>query len=141
MSGKLTDEQIAQEEAFMKGVPRFNIGAFFLPPIWGPAHGIWITILYYPAWLVADNLFYAAFISPSIMSIAAAVTVFVLLLAVTIAFAILAQPYAWHRAHDKGKTKEQYLAAEKKWAVVCVIVGIVLIALATIYNVGFRTEV
>lgn len=141
MPRALTDEQIKQEESFMKGVPRFNIGAFFLPPIWGPAHGLWITILYYPAWLLADNLFYAAYSDPSAMSIVLAVTVMVVLLAVTILFAILAQPYAWHRAHDKGKTKEQYLAAERKWAVVSVIVGIALIALATIYNTQFRTEI
>ena len=50
---ELTDEQIAQEEKFLEGIPRLNIGALFLPPIWGPAHGIWITILWYPVWLFA----------------------------------------------------------------------------------------
>ena len=57
---ELTDEQIAQEEKFLKGIPRVNVGALFLPPIWGPAHGIWITILWYPIWLFADTTFYAA---------------------------------------------------------------------------------
>ena len=38
---ELTDEQIAAEERFLEGIPRWNIGALFLPPIWGPAHGFW----------------------------------------------------------------------------------------------------
>ena len=61
----LTDEQIAQEDAFLKGLPRLNIGALLMPPIWGPAHGFWVTILYYPAWLLADNVFYAAAQEPT----------------------------------------------------------------------------
>ena len=56
---ELTDEQIAREERFLEGIPRLNIGALFLPPIWGPAHGMWATILFYPIWLFADNTFYA----------------------------------------------------------------------------------
>ena len=69
---ELTDEQIAQEEKFLKGIPRVNVGALFLPPIWGPAHGIWITILWYPIWLFADNTFYAAFTERSALSIVVA---------------------------------------------------------------------
>ena len=46
---QLTDEEIAREDEFLKGLPRFNIGAFLLPPIWGAAHGFWVTILFYPA--------------------------------------------------------------------------------------------
>ena len=58
---ELTDEQIAREEKFLEGIPRLNIGALFLPPIWGPAHGMWAAILFYPIWLFADNMFYAAY--------------------------------------------------------------------------------
>ena len=43
---ELTDEQIAREEKFLEGIPRLNIGALFLPPIWGPAHGMWAAILF-----------------------------------------------------------------------------------------------
>ncbi|MEG0459959.1 MAG: viscotoxin-A3, partial [Gordonibacter sp.] len=60
MPAGLTDEQIANEERFLEGIPRLNIGALFLPPIWGPAHGFWASILFYPVWLFADNTFYAA---------------------------------------------------------------------------------
>ena len=43
---ELTDEQIAREEKFLEGIPRLNIGALFLPPIWGPAHGMWAAKAY-----------------------------------------------------------------------------------------------
>ena len=43
---ELTDEQIAREEEFLSGMPPLNVGALFLPPIWGPAHGMWATILF-----------------------------------------------------------------------------------------------
>ena len=57
MARELTDEEIAREEKFLKGVPRVNIGALFLPPIWGPAHGMWAAILFYPIWLFAITPF------------------------------------------------------------------------------------
>ena len=40
MGEPLTDEQIAEEEKFLAGLPRVNLGALFLAPVWGPAHGI-----------------------------------------------------------------------------------------------------
>lgn len=55
------------EEISLEGLPPLNLGALFMPPIWGPAHGIWITILYYPAWLLIDNLFYGVYEIPSLL--------------------------------------------------------------------------
>ncbi|WP_165170931.1 viscotoxin-A3 [Adlercreutzia sp. ZJ242] len=134
----LTDEQIKEEEKFLKGLPRFNVGAFFLPPIWGPAHGIWVSILFYPIWLFADNSFYAAYANPSVLSIALALVVFVSLVAGTVAFAIVGQPFAAHRAERLGVSRETYLRREKMWAVGCVIAGAVMLALATYYNLAIR---
>lgn len=138
---ELTDEQIAAEEAFMKGVPRVNIGALVMPGIWGPAHGLWACILFYPIWLFADNTFYAAWSQPSPLSLILAAVVFALLLALQIVFGILSQPYAWHRAAAAGKTKEKYLAQQKIWAVAMVAVGAVFIVVATYYNVVMRPVV
>ena len=45
----LTDEQIAEEEKFLRGLPRVNVGALFLAPVWGPAHGIWAAFLFFGA--------------------------------------------------------------------------------------------
>ena len=43
---ELTDQQIAEEEEFLKGLPRVNIGALAMPGIWGPCHGFWVCILF-----------------------------------------------------------------------------------------------
>lgn len=138
---ELTDEEIAQEQRFLKGIPRVNVGALFLPPIWGPAHGLWVTIIFYPAWLLADNTFYGAFVERTPLAIALAVAVFVILAAVTVGFSIVAQPYAAHRCAARGMTKEEYLARQRKWAVASVIVGVAMLAFATYYNLAIRTEV
>lgn len=134
----LTDEQIKEEERFLEGLPRFNVGAFFLPPIWGPGHGMWVTILFYPIWLFADNMFYAAFENPSVMSIALALIVFVTLTAGTVAFAIVSQPFAAHRAERMGVDRETYLRREKRWTIGCVIGGAIMLVLATYYNLAIR---
>ncbi len=135
---ELTDEQIAQEDEFLKDVPRLNIGALFLPPIWGPAHGIWATILFYPLWLFADNVFYAAFSQRTVLSIVVAVLVFVSLTAGTVVFAILSQPFAAHRAASRGVSKQVYLHRERIWALASVIAGCAMIAAATYYNLAVR---
>lgn len=135
---ELTDEQIAREEEFLSGIPFLNIGAFFLPPIWGPAHGMWATILFYPIWLFADNMFYAAWAERSPLSIVVAFVVGVVLVLLTLAFARLGQPFAAHRAASRGVGKEEYLKRERIWAVVCVVVGCAMLATATYYNLAIR---
>lgn len=136
---KPTPEQIAAARArLMKGVPSLNIGALFMPAIWGPAHGIWITILYYPIWLLADNMFYGVYTDPRPITIVFAVLGVIALAGVTIAFARAAQQQGLLRALERGKTKEQYLESEKKWAVAMVIVAIIFLAAATYYNLVIR---
>lgn len=122
----------------MRNVPRLNIGALMLPPIWGPAHGFWITILFYPAWLFADNSFYAAYTNPSPLSIGLALAVFAILLGLTVAFAVVSQPFAAHRAVARGMSKEAYLRRERAWAVACALVGLALIGGATYFNLFMR---
>ena len=107
---ELTDEQIAREEEFLSGMPRVNLGALFLPPVWGAAHGLWVAILFYPLWLVADNCFYGAFANPSPLSIGRALIVLV----------------------------SQYLRRQRVWAVVSIIVGVAMVAAATYYNLEIR---
>jgi hypothetical protein len=138
---ELTDEQIAREERFLEGIPRLNIGALFLPPIWGPAHGMWATTLFYPIWLFADNTFYAAFTERTPLAIVIATLVFLTLTAGTVAFAILGQPFAAHRAASLGQDKEAYLKRERIWGIVCVAAGVVMLAAATYYNLVIRPTV
>lgn len=125
-------------EELMKGLLPINLGALFMPPIWGPANGIWITILYYPLWLFADNLFYEAFTNPAPLSVAFSIIVAILLAAVTIVFARVSQGYACERAINMGKTKEWYIKRQRVWAIAMGILAIVMIALATYYNLAIR---
>ncbi len=136
----LTDEQIKQEKKFLEGIPRVNIGAFLMPPLWGPVHGFWATVLFYPLWLFVDNLLYAVYTNPSPAFVALALIVLVLLAAGTLAFAIVSQPIAYHRAAAKGVSKEKYLKQQKIWAVVCAVIGVCMLAFATYYNLEIRTE-
>ena len=136
---QLTDEQIAREEEFLKGIPRVNLAALLVPPIWGPCHGIWVTILWYPIWLFADNIFYAAYSQQTILSFVIAVIVGICLLALTVFFAIVSQPFAAHRAAERGRTKEEYLKRERIWALVCAVIGLGFIAFATYYNLVMRS--
>ncbi len=135
---ELTDKQIAEEEKFLKGIPRVNIGALLMPGIWGPAHGYWICILFYPLYLFADNLFYAAYSGGEAWVIALAVIVGILLLAVHIGFSLVSGPISAHRSADKGVSRETYLKRERIWAVVSAILAIVALAWATYYNLGVR---
>ena len=99
-------------------------------------YGMWATILFYPIWLFADNMFYAAYAEPTALSLTVAVVVFLTLTAGTVAFARLGQPVAAHRAALRGGDKATYLRREKVWAVVCVVVGCLMLAAATYYNLS-----
>lgn len=138
------DQEAAEEqEALLKelsfeGLPPINLGALFMPPIWGPAHGIWITILYYPAWLFIDNLFYSVYTNPQPLTIVLAIIAGLILAGVTIVFARVSQMFALHRDLKNGKTKEQYRKRQVKWAVAMAILAAVMLALATYYNLVIR---
>ena len=95
-------------------------------------------MLFYPLWLVADNLFFAAYTERTFFSIAIALVVFISLLLGTIAFSLIGQPLAAHRAAAQGLDKPTYLRRQKVWAVVSVVVGLIMIASATYYNLFLR---
>ena len=135
---ELTDEQIAEEEAFLKGLPRVNIGALLMPGVWGPAHGFWICILFYPLYIFVDNLLFGAWRNPQAWSIALAVIAAVILLGVCIAFSLISQPVSAHRAAAKGVSRETYLRRERIWAVISVLLAIAALAWATYYNLNVR---
>lgn len=135
---ELTDEQIAREREFLEGIPRINIGALLIPPIWGPAHGFWASILFYPVWMFADNIFYAAVTERTPLSIALAVAVLATLVVGSVAFSLIGQPFAAHRAAGMGRGKEEYLRRERIWAFAGAAVALVVVALATYYNLVVR---
>ena len=134
----LTAEEVIREDEFMEGIPRFNLAAFLLPPVWGPAHGIWITILFYPIWMFVDNCLYGAYTNRAPWTIVMAAVVVVSLAVATYLFAMVAGPMSAHRAAEMGVAKETYIRRQRIWAVVCVILAVVMLGLATYYNLAIR---
>ena len=129
------------EEISLEGLPPLNLGALFMAPIWGPAHGIWITILYYPAWLLIDNLFYGVYENPQPLTITLAVIAGLILAGVTIVFARASQVYALRRDLSRGKTKEQYRKRQVIWAITMGILAAVMLGAATYYNLVIRPTI
>ena len=112
-----------------------------MPPVWGAANGIWLAILYFPAWLLADNLFYSVYLDPRPLTVGLSIVAALVLAFATIVFARAGQGYACQRALSMGKTKEQYLKSQKKWAVAMVLVAVIMIVAATYYNLVIRPTV
>ncbi|MBB3170531.1 viscotoxin-A3 [Parvibacter caecicola] len=137
-TGGLTDEQIAQEKKFMEGLPRMNWGALLLAPIWGPAHGMWATFLYYPLWIFVDNCVFAAVQQPTPLSVSVAVLLSVVTVGSCVAFGIVSQPLAAHRAERLGVSRATYLKRERIWAVAGAVGAVAVLALATWYNLSMR---
>ncbi len=134
----LTDAEIARENEFLKGLPRVNWGALLLAPIWGPAHGIWATILYYPLWIFVDNCILGAVNDPTPVTILGATLLTVITVASCVVFGIVSQPLAAHRVESLGVNRATYLKREKIWAVVGVLGALAVLALATWYNLNMR---
>lgn len=133
-----TDREVEKVSEYLEGLPKLSIGALFLPPIWGCAQGIWATILWYPLWVLADNVFFAWYSLHSVLATVIGVVVLVGLTAGTVLFARVSAPYAALRALRKGKTKEQFQRSERIWAVASVVAGVAMIAFATYYNLCVR---
>ena len=89
-------------------------------------------------WLFADNIFYAAVTERTPLSIALAVAVLATLVVGSVAFSLIGQPFAAHRAAGMGRGKEEYLRRERIWAFAGAAVALVVVALATYYNLVVR---
>ena len=118
-------------------MPRVNLGALFMPALWGPAHGQWAMILFYPVWLFLDNVIYGAVTSPTPLSVILAVAMGLLTAAFTVLYAVRANVYGYQRVAAE-KTPEEYLATERKWSVLFVAIGCAFLAFATWYNLAVR---
>lgn len=127
ISGKILlagDEPVPQ-------LPRFNWGAFALPPVWGPAHGQWVGVFFLPIWLFADSAIAAA----GRNGFTAVMGVFVAIgtLAFQAFFAKRANGVAWRRVCDRVSVKE-FARRERVWAYACVPVGVALLGWAFYYR-------
>lgn len=116
-------------------IPRFNWGAFLMPPIWGAGHGQVFAVVVYPMWLMVDNLLWAALHGRASMALA------VLALAGTLAFMFFyarTANYVGYMRVLASKSPDEYCAAERRWAVACAVIAVFMVAFATWYNLTVR---
>lgn len=114
-------------------LPRFGLGAFLLTPIWAPAHGFWIAVLLYPAWVFVDSLFRQAYLQQTAWSWVVAALICLATVGVSAWIAVSGQRNAYLRVAGKVPLKT-YLARERIWNILSVPVAIAVLAFATYYN-------
>lgn len=116
-------------------IPAFNWGAFLMPPIWGAGHGQVFAVVLYPAWLMVDNLLWAALHGQGnpVLAIAA--------LAGTLAFMFFYARMANYVGYLRvigTKSPEQYVAGERKWTIAMALLAAAMVVFATWYNLMIR---
>lgn len=126
------------EDEPLPHMPAMNWGALFMPALWGPVHGQWYMILFYPLWLVLDNLIYGALHGSAMWPIALVASLATA--AFTVYYALHANTWGYVRAGTEH-TLEEYLRRERLWTVVFVILGVAFLAFASWYNIAIRPGV
>lgn len=101
-------------------IPRFNWGAFFIPPIWGVANGQWPGVFFLPLWVFVDNMVqgphpFGVWNLVIGWSIAAAT------LGAQAVYAANANRIAWSRVAGR-MTPEQFARRQRVWGIAGVIV-------------------
>ena len=113
-------------------LPQFNLAAFLLPMIWGPAHGQWAGAVFLPLWLFADSIVRSAAGMGPAGRVAAAGAVAVTL-AMAAFFGRRADGLGWRRVCDRV-TVDEWAARQRVWAVISVPVAAVLLGAAVYFN-------
>ncbi len=116
-------------------LPAMNLGALFMPALWGPAHGQWYMILFYPLWLMLDNLIYGAVHGS--FPVWVAVLAGLATAAFTVVYGMRANMHGYLRV-AASKTPEEYLAKERRWTVLFVVIAVVFLVFASWYNIAIR---
>ena len=125
-------------DEYRKQVGGVNIGAVLVPPLWGAFRGYWVTVLFYPLWIFADDAFYDAYSIGSTLSIVIACLILAGLIIATAIFARTAQSAIIGKAIVNGVSVEDFKRKERTMAIVCGIVAVLVIILATYWNLVLR---
>lgn len=106
-------------------LPKFNLAAFLIPPIWGPAHGAWAGFFVLPIWLFADSVVVSA-VGGSAIRVAGAVLVVLGTLLFQYWFALRANGLAFRRTCDRVPLAA-FERQQRIWAFVAVPLAAALI--------------
>ena len=117
-------------------LPRFNLAAFLIPLIWGPANGQWVGALFLPIWLFADSAIASAVQYGGLMWIAAGV-VAAGTLGFQYFFARHANGVAFRRVMGRLSV-EEYLRRQRLWAVAAVPAAALLLGWVVYFDLLLR---
>ena len=115
----------------LPSLPRFNWGAFLIPPVWGVAHGLWAGVFFLPLWAFVDNLARSSNSGPVWMRGLALVAA-IGTLAFQYEYASTANRLAWRRSGGRLPL-EAFLRRERLWAAGGVVTIAVLAVWAGMY--------
>ncbi len=107
-------------------LPPFNWGAFFIPPIWGVAHGQWPAAFFLPAWVFVDNMIRTGG-ELTVWGKLAGWGMLVATMALQAAFARNANVVAYARVADRMSI-EDYVRRQRAWAVVGAVTFVGMVA-------------
>lgn len=111
--------------------PKFNWGAFLIPPIWGVAHGLWAGVFFLPLWAFVDSAIRSTVGRAIWMQVVAWGTL-VVTLAFQYEFGRTANRLAWRRASQR-MTLDTYVRRQRLWAIGGAVVIIALAVWILIY--------
>jgi hypothetical protein len=117
-------------------LPRFNLAAFLIPPIWGPAHGQWVGAIFLPMWLFMDSIISSAD-RGGVGTTVAAVVVVGCTLAFGAFFAKRGNGLAYRRVCARMSVDE-YVRRERIWAIASVPVAAALVGWALWFHLVFE---
>ena len=118
----------------LKRLPRFSWAAFLMPVIWGPAHGHWLTIVFYPLWIWVDDCIMVATKNPNVLTVVIAVVVTAGTVAAMALFGATAGPKGYLRVADRVPI-DKYLRRERIWLVAGIVFAVAVLTLATLFNI------
>lgn len=127
----ITGRLVLRPDEPVPALPRFNLAAFLIPPVWGPAHGQWVGAIFLPIWLFMDSIIATA--DRSRFGWAVAVFVVAATLTFQFFFARRANGLAYRRVWDK-MTVEQFVARQRVWAWVSIPLALALIGWAVYFR-------
>lgn len=117
----------------LPSLPRFNLSAFLVPPVWGPAHGQWAGAIFLPLWLFLDSTVRAAVQHPSGFTVPPAIIASVVTLAAMSWFGKRGNGLAWRRVSGH-RSPAEYARRERAWLVVSVPLFVLLAGIAVYYD-------
>lgn len=113
-------------------LPRFNLAAFLIPPVWGPFHGQWAGAIFLPIWLFADNVIASA-AGRGAGAVAGSVFVALATVGAQVFFAKRANGVAWRRVASHMSVAE-FSRRQRTWAFAAVPLAAILLGWATYYR-------